>query len=85
MFWSNEMLNQILTHDLRGWVAHKFLRIFVPLCDLSMRINSINRHVRGVNQLGGFSLLSNSSSDVLANTHNSNNIALLVTLSSVIE
>ncbi len=79
------MLNQISTHDLRGWVAHKFLCVFVPNHDLSMRINSINQRVRGVNQLGVFSHLSNSSSDVLANTHNSNNIALLVTSSSGIE
>ena len=79
------MLNQISTHDLRGWVAHKFLRVFVPNRDLSMRINSINWRVCRVNQLGVFSLLSNSSSDVLANTHNSNNIALLVTSSSGIE
>jgi len=84
-FISNELIDKILSHHIVRGVTYKFTRTLVPYINFSFCVDPEDRGVGCVNQFCILPLLGNSTCDILPNTNNSNNLAMLITSCSSIQ
>ena len=66
------------TYHLFGRITDQFHRTLVPYIHLTLVVDTEDGGISSIDQLGVLSLLSNASSDILADTDDTDNVALLI-------
>mmetsp|Transcript_33004 Transcript_33004/g.60828 ORF Transcript_33004/g.60828 Transcript_33004/m.60828 type:complete len:215 (+) Transcript_33004:576-1220(+) len=75
----DELFHETVPHHFFCRVTHKLHGTLVPDIDATHCIDAKDGGVCCVNQLGVFPLLSNATSNILANTNNADNFSVLIT------
>ena len=78
MFVLTELLDQGVTHDLVRVVTDETHGTLVPDVDATLRVDTEDGGVSGINELRVLAFLCDTSSNILSDAHHANHIALLV-------
>ena len=78
MFVLTELLDQGMTHDLVRVVTDETHGTLVPDVDATLRVDTEDGGVSGINQFRVLAFLCDTSSNILPDAHHTNHVALLV-------
>ena len=79
MFVLTELLDQGMAHDLVRVVTDETHGTLIPHVDATLRVDTEDGGVSGINELRVLALLCDTSSNILSDAHHTNHVALLVT------
>ena len=82
---SNEFFHKRVTHDLVRVVPDEAHGTLVPHIDPAVNIDTKNRSVGSINELGILALLCDTSSNILPDAHHTNRVAMLITTGSSVK